>query len=311
MRRRKFLKTLVFGGLSVTGIASYNIGTWGFSEINKFIADSFKNEIPRNPRKLDDSHAHFNPPKNELELKVFLNTLLSKIDRQAITSEEGSRSLLSYSELVERIKNSDVKNYYSIENKGLVSIIRKDNLKTEIYHSQEIRTLEGFHIIAEGCEKDIPNHINASKAIDEIHKQDGIAIIAHPFTVERGPLIFWYLNKEQKKLLEEELLPKADSVEVFNARNIFHMALSNSKIKYLMKNYSNTIKGIAVTDTHKGASKEGLKQIGRAGILYREFNTDKSTDREIFNKKRTKLNSGDYELFENYIDPVTFFRIIG
>ncbi|MBI2673265.1 hypothetical protein HYX19_03325 [Candidatus Woesearchaeota archaeon] len=314
MKRRRFLKTILFAGLATAGITGYNIGTIGFSEMNKFIADSFKDTIPRDPRKLDDSHAHFNFPKNDLELKVFLNTLLLKVDRQAITSSNYSnRKLLRYSELLESIKksaDSDIKNHYSIENKGLVAIIKKDNLKTEIYHSQEIRTLQGFHIIAEGCEIYIHDSLDASKTIDEIHKQEGIAIIAHPFTVERGPFVFWYPNKEQRRLLEEELLPKADSVEVFNAMNILHMILSNSKIKYLMKDYINTIKGIAVTDLHKGLSKQGLKQIGKAGILYNEFNTDKLTDREIFNKKRTKLRSGNYELVENYIDLATFFRVI-
>ncbi|GEM_PF-6132762 len=312
MKRRKFLKNIILGSMAVgTYIASYNVGEVGFLEAIKATSDPFKAEINKGAKKLDDSHAHFYIPKDELEMQVLIDTILKKVDRQAITAEDKRKSLLNYKNLINIIGNYNKNGRYEIENKGLVSVIKKGDLNTEIYQSQEIRTLQRFHIIAEGCENNIQNYLDARDVIDKIHKQKGIAIIAHPFMVEREPFWFWYPDSKQRKFLEEELIPRSDSVEVFNAMSLAYITLSNSKIKYLLKEHNITIKGIAVTDTHPVGIGKSLHQIGRAGILYNDFNTDGLSDREIFELKRLRLKSGAYDLLENYIDPATFFKVIG
>jgi predicted metal-dependent phosphoesterase TrpH len=60
---------------------------------------------------------------------------------------------------------------------------RKYGLK--FVKGQEVHAIEG-HIVALGISREIPMDLPASEAVRLIHKQNGVAIAAHPFDVLRG-----------------------------------------------------------------------------------------------------------------------------
>lgn len=115
------------------------------------------------------------------------------------------------------------------------------------------------HILAIGFEGSyLPDYIDARKAVEEIHKRNGIAILNHPYTTpDKGAKVIKYryiTPKEEESALE--LCDMVDEIEVFNAQNInptFGIIISNMKIanvlaQLLAKKYK--FKGIVSSDAH-------------------------------------------------------------
>ncbi|MBD3303641.1 PHP domain-containing protein [Candidatus Woesearchaeota archaeon] len=80
----------------------------------------------------------------------------------------------------------------------------------EVIIGAEIKTDKG-EILGLYLKKEIKSR-KAEDVIDEIHKQEGIAVAAHPFT--------WGLLRTAAKFNKKEL-KKLDGFETFNARNTF------------------------------------------------------------------------------------------
>jgi len=102
-----------------------------------------------------------------------------------------------------------ITNHNTIKGGEEVKKLNKDK-NFEVIIGAEIKTDKG-EILGLYLKNEIQSR-KAEKVIDEIHKQGGIAIAAHPFT--------WGLLRTQCKFGRKEL-KKIDGFETFNARNMF------------------------------------------------------------------------------------------
>jgi predicted metal-dependent phosphoesterase TrpH len=80
--------------------------------------------------------------------------------------------------------------------------ISKNKIDLLLIPGCEITTTEG-HVLAYGITKEIQPKLTAQKTIDLVHKQNGVAIVAHPF----------YINSTGQKLFDL----KPDAIEGLNA----------------------------------------------------------------------------------------------
>lgn len=122
-----------------------------------------------------------------------------------------------------------------------------------------LRTQElegGIHdILAIGCEGDyLPDFKDGRKAVEEIHKKGGIAILCHPYVVSGGLMFRLANSKEEEKI--KEICEIVDEVEVHNAQTInlipaiAWMKKANRKANQVIENYSH-LKGVANSDAHR------------------------------------------------------------
>ena len=282
------------------------------AELFMFVTDSFAySEPPKYSDKLfDDTHAHFRIPQSKQKLKAVLDILVKRLDRCSITYCRKHNEELTYERLVEMLRDfTSVEKEYNISQNGLVAKLTKRDKEIEFYKSQEVDTEQGFHIIAEGCNEYIPDGLDGRAAVERIHELNGIAIIAHPFTMQTRLFGYRFINDEERKFLEEELYPMVHAVEGHNAMNTFYMSFSNAMAKTSAKNYD--IPSTAGTDKHPGKSlREELLPIGRAGIYLPKLDTRSLTDREIFEWKRDLLKKKTFETHEHYVDGLTFLKIV-
>lgn len=102
-----------------------------------------------------------------------------------------------------------ITNHNTIKGGKDVKKLNKDK-NFEVIIGAEIKTDKG-EILGLYLKKEIKSR-KAEEVIDEIHKQGGIAIAAHPFT--------WGLLRTAAKFNKKEL-KKLDGFETFNARNTF------------------------------------------------------------------------------------------
>lgn len=112
---------------------------------------------------------------------------------------------------------------------GLVEEVDKGNFARikgtsgYVMRTQEI-TGGTHHILAVGWEGNdyFPNYKDARKAVDEIHKKDGIAVLCHPYaTPDRKAKIVKYrfLNIQEEEKMNE-LCEMVNEIEIFNAQCI-------------------------------------------------------------------------------------------
>ena len=113
-----------------------------------------------------------------------------------------------------------------------------------IIPGEEVSTKEG-HVLALGIKKAIRKGLSAEKTIEKIHKQNGIAIAAHPYG--------FILHRECVKDLVKEL--DFDAIEVFNSTNL----IENAKALEV----ANEINKVQVA----GSDAHILEQIGNAYTL--------------------------------------------
>ncbi|MBI2670372.1 hypothetical protein HYX18_00100 [Candidatus Woesearchaeota archaeon] len=267
-----------------------------------------KIERPRLEDKVfDDPHAHYPRIKTRKGLKKFIETLLTELDRAAITVwDKVYERVLCYQELVYIVRNSRA---YEIDDRGQVSMIRNKDKTVEVYPSQELHTSSHLHVTAEGCLNLLPNGLDPRKLIELIHQQNGIAIVEHPCTKNHPIFQFILTNKEDDKLTKE-VIEMADAVEVFNSYNTLWMFISNARAKKLTLN-TETAK-IAGSDIHYGNNDPLTRffyrrRIGKTGIFLPKHDLTSLTGREIIELKRKDLKEGNYKRFETYTGPVTFF----
>jgi predicted metal-dependent phosphoesterase TrpH len=102
-----------------------------------------------------------------------------------------------------------ITNHNTIKGGAEVKKANKDK-NFEVIIGAEIKTDKG-EILGLYLKKEIKSR-KAEEVIDEIHKQGGLAIAAHPFT--------WGLLRTPAKLDKKEL-KKLDGFETFNSRNTF------------------------------------------------------------------------------------------
>jgi len=139
-----------------------------------------------------------------------------------------------------------ITNHNTIKGGQEVKKANKDK-NFEVIIGAEIKTDKG-EILGLYLKKEIKSR-KAEEVIDEIHKQGGIAIAAHPFT--------WGLLRKQCTFDKKEL-KKIDGFETFNSRNMFRWE-NELAVQFAQKNK------LAQTG---GSDAHYYYEIGRAFTLF-------------------------------------------
>jgi len=122
----------------------------------------------------------------------------------------------------------------------------------------EITTKEG-EVIGLFLEKEIPANLNIIETIEKIHKQNGLAILPHPFDTHR---------KHAVQNIDKKILNVIDGIEVLNARSKAGINANAQKFAN-----ENKLKITAGSDAHT------LLEIGSAGMYIEGM--EKVTEEEI------------------------------
>lgn len=171
--------------------------------------------------------------------------------------------------------------------KGLDGIAITDhnhltNIRTDKYIAIpgiELSTSEG-HLIGLGIEQPIKGNLSTEEAINSIHKQSGVAVIAHPFDIfskNIDPILFG---------------SKVDAVETLNASEI-SLFKSRGKIEKIINKYNLTRLG--GSDSHIPHT---------IGYAYTEINTPSKNIEDLLDS----IKSGNTRTFGRTISP--YYRIL-
>lgn len=201
-------------------------------------------------QKLADLHMHTNRSDGHLEpLQIVDLAAILKIDTIAITDHDTIRPAV------------EAKEYAS-----------KNSYPLDVVVGAEISTTEG-HLLGLYLEDDIPNHNSAEWTIKQIHRQGGLAIVAHP------------LFKRVRSFTEDTLLalmnnpdPEVylDGFEVYNAGVNFYSDTANAEARAIYLKYEGQLGApIGSTDMHYFIIGRGLT--GYKGELYNAIKSPQTT----------------------------------
>ena len=249
---------------------------------------------PKNDRVPADLHVHLNGDADLEELR----NVLSQPGLVGITTYSAPNGLL---------------NYYHIKNKyedfkeidpGILGILKSDKGIGYVLNAQEI-ALEN-HISALGC-KELISAKNCEEAIREIHKQDGLAILNHPYVVPSNKL--WPPKEIKYRLINEieeyrinDLANLVDEVETFNGQCIeliprtIDMRPANQKARKFVQDKHSKFKGVATSDTHND-----FPQVLTSGIYI-------PSEDLTFKKLKQYIKEGDFWSEGNDISRASFLR---
>ena len=190
---------------------------------------------------------------------------------------------------------NDVVNYNGAQwiEKGFLGRIEYHGHTGYFAKAQEVGSKH--HILALFCPKRLDDYEDPRKAVEDIKKLGGLAILNHPYIVKpNGRAPPRLVNAQEEKILDE-LCQMVDEIEVFNASalSLTPLAIGEANLKaqeLLRKANQNgySFKGIAVSDAHRM-----LRQILAAGILLEK---DKISVEGIKDSIRTR-NFGRYEQY--------------
>lgn len=261
---------------------------------------------------LDNPHAHFARPKNGTELNLFLIELLQNIDFCSITHWGDTVNKCIKPKDLEKLAGTtfaEIKTTslghltYSLDSNILGNIF-----KTIIYFSQEIRTKQGLHITAECSEKQIPEGLDARKTVELIHKNNGKAILEHPFTIDVPLIQYRYITRitDKKKVRTiQDLLYMIDGVEVFNSMNTLWQCYSNRLAKELTTSFTKRTK---IYIPQLAGGDEHYNEVGLTGNLLPKQNLEGLTGKEIQQYRWDYYKKGKFKRKERLVDLSTFYE---
>ncbi len=139
----------------------------------------------------------------------------------------------------------------------------------------EVSSKDG-HILGLGIEEKIPKDLQASSTVEKIRKKGGVAVAAHPFSMDFNPF--------------SPLKSDFDAIEVFNSRRYIGNKLAR---KYVDE------KGVPVTG---GSDAHFCDEIGLAGV--RVDTNPRPSD------VLKKIKKGDVRVFGRYLPPLNYIRKI-
>ncbi|AJF63152.1 MAG: hypothetical protein QT11_C0001G1028 [archaeon GW2011_AR20] len=261
------------------------LGGTAASLAGKFYFDNENPERlkPRDNKTPADLHVHL--PRNVDLGNLILN--LSQPGLIGLATYNNKNMLLSYHDIKGALKEIDP---------GILGVIVYDNDAGYVLNVQEINA--EHHISALGCKEKITAK-NAKEAIKEIKKQNGLAILNHPYIVPGGWTRYRLINKEEEKIINE-LAREVDEIEVFNGQcinaipSILDMREANEKAQKFAR--KNGFKGIATSDTHMR-----LEQVLTSGIY---INGEDLT----FKKLKEYIIEKKFESVGNYVSRGSFVK---
>lgn len=207
-----------------------------------------------------------------------LKEQLIKINKEEYAYDLHIHSIYSYdslSKIEDIIKVAINKNLSGIaitdhnEIKGALKAKKIVKREIEIIVGEEINTNEG-QILALFIQEKI-NEKDLLNVLDNIHSQDGLAILPHPTSFRNKKLL-------RKILKEKELRNRINAIEVFNARNIF--SKDNEKAYTIAKKEKFSMTG--------GSDAHTISEIGSGRTIIKNFGID--------NLKKAILNGETYIL---------------
>jgi|SRR3989344_1244120 len=211
---------------------------------------------------LADLHTH---PSRNASIEDQLDTFSKGIN--GITSLLGIERYVKYEDLVLLKEVEEI-------DKGLFArVVYKGGLGY-IINTQEVEALKpSLHILALGCRKRIYDHQDPRDIVEDIHLQNGVAILNHPFVVPSGDKFRYRLLNRYEESKMRELLDMVNQVEIYNGQCIdiffgiqqgvlgrINMQKANKKAQKLVE--GTRFKGSAASDTHGE-----LAQVRTSGIL--------------------------------------------
>jgi predicted metal-dependent phosphoesterase TrpH len=132
--------------------------------------------------------------------------------------------------------------------------LREMNTGLQVIVGEEITTADG-ELVGLYLEKAIAPGQTAARSIDLIHEQGGLAYVPHPFSRNR--------RRHLRRSTLEQVAPKLDIVEVFNAREV----ASSSNVRALEFARQHSLPGGVGSDSHRPI------EIGRAYVEVAAFVT--------------------------------------
>lgn len=269
-----------------------------FKETIKITLDSIMDNSPKikDDEIYVDLHMHiYNPSHYKKGIEEIVDTAMKKVDLFVIMNcHEKYTERLNYEIFKEKLKDSTK---YKIKDYGRYIQISTEDDKVIAIKSQEIGCESGRDVLAIGTDK-IEPYQKIEKVIEEIHKQAGIAIVAHPMSLHKKKFIPYSTANEEEKEALKKIYHKADAIEEFNSQNYFWMCSSNVLAKIFVEN-NNTI-GTAGSDMHGD-----LKQIGLSGIIIKKNLLDINN---LINDLKKVIKDKKFKVHKEYTDPISFFK---
>ncbi|MBM3199954.1 hypothetical protein FJZ53_03365 [Candidatus Woesearchaeota archaeon] len=247
-----------------------------------------------------DTHMHLKDPSYYPQgIEEIVETSMKKADIIVVmTHNQGDNTSLDYEKFRSYVKQNPK---YSINDYGKYLEIKTENDRLIAIKAQEIRSKSGRDVLAIGCDGTIGSYQDIRDTIKEIHSQNGIAIIAHPMSIQKDSSFFGITlaDKEERKELEQ-LCVEADALEEFNSQNYLWLCYSNVLTEAFAKKHG--LSGTAGSDTHFD-----LKQVGLSGIIIKK---DLLHIENLVEDLRKAIKNKNFKNHKEYSDPISFFRIM-
>ncbi|MBW2993438.1 hypothetical protein KY317_02595 [Candidatus Woesearchaeota archaeon] len=270
-----------------------------------------RREIIMKYNRLDNPHSH--PDKEDISGLLF--HLVSNTDFCSITNWNHNRFgyALKPKDL-ERLADSNPREFEIKRLGNSTYTVSSKGRKTILYVSQEIRTEQGAHITAECCDRLLEAGQDMRKTIELIKKNNGKAILEHPFT-RYVPVYLPFLKHMQYSFVFDgkyrnelrEAVQMVDGVEVFNSMNTWWQFPSNLFAKEFVRKagYRN---GAYLPMLAGGDEHHDYKSIGRVGNLLPELDLSGLTGDEIQEFRWDNYKKGNFKRKEKLTRLYAFFK---
>lgn len=236
---------------------------------------------------LVDLHAHVNATTSAAEIIAE-----TPKDVDVIALADKSERDTSFFDLKGKLEKEKI---LFIDKGYLLEVPRKEK-PLYVAYAQE-KSYHGFHILSIGHHSSI---LQENDPIQSAREQGGFIILAHPYTVENKTLPwlmpYWFYP-------ENAPLPYHDTLEAFNAQNMFFMIASNVRAQRACEREN--LPGVAGSDTH-GV----IEDIGISGNYFHQGSLDFSTDKAFYSSLRKAITEHQFERREHYASPITFVKTI-
>lgn len=246
-----------------------------------------------------DTHMHiYKPDYYKGGIEEIVDTAMEKVDVIMVTTHNKGNNLeVDYETFKQKVKENSK---YKVKDYGKYIKIKTEYDELIAIKAQELINNEGMDILAIGCDETIDSYQGLKKTIEQIHKYNGIAIIAHSMTRVRKSIIPHGLaNKEEIKKLET-VCKDVDAIETFNSLNYLWMCRSNVLAGLFAEEHN--LAGTAGSDTHGD-----LKMIGLSGIIVEAHMLDTNN---LIEDLREIIQKKEFRVHKEYTDPISFIKTV-
>ncbi|MFH1638682.1 MAG: hypothetical protein ABIB71_09725 [Candidatus Woesearchaeota archaeon] len=326
--RRMFLEAMLIGGgaavtASALGAAGLYANAAGISGIKSdfYYLEQLVRGYTLKPKNmiLADSHAHFLKIDDGNILKEVVSTISDKLDWQSISTfvrDDGLCLRMSYEDFSKALRSYLPKRFSWVMSDAYATVLHDHELEKDIalIRSQEVEAFNPenksheVHICLEGCDY-VKDYMDARTVVEHGLKENAFVMINHPFAKPARIFKYWFPNRKEKDFLRKLALEYEVIFEGHNMINSLWMAASNGAATEFFCDVSTrsgkNIQLIANTDLHSADLECTKEQIGLSGTLFDKKYSDirSLTGKEIIEKKKKLIFSGDYSTLKNSAGP--------